>query len=239
MSTMYLKDWLGEDLLDWAHLDARVRKVESTLPTARVNILRPFTYFHPSQARVVILGQDPYPAPGKANGLAFGISEDWVGPRLHSSFGNIVAEVREECGGVPVLLNRWATLESWAEQGVLLLNTRLTVEAGKPGSHMGYGWEALVRRALHRLLLLQPDVVLVAWGAESRRMLVALLGELPRPRTTPGPVLLTWSHPCKFAARRATSTVPAFLGGKVFGQINAELDSRGLPSVEWLRLPRS
>lgn len=180
----------------------------------------------PKAVRVVILGQDPYPQPGKANGLAFGINPTWDGKRLHSSFGSIMNEAA-------FLQTPWSdrmfhTLESWHGQGVLLLNTRLTVESGRPMSHAGLGWEALVRDCVRRVVEAAPDAVFVAWGAEARK--------LYKRAGVPAERVLAWSHPCKFSCKRGSRHAPAFVGSDCFSVINAALAARGQAPIEWGRV---
>lgn len=105
---------------------------KGTLCPEAKNIFKAFHMAPLSETKVVILGQDPYHTPGKASGLAFGYNKNYKGP-LNSSLLNIMKEVAQDTGQAVTDY----TLESWAKQGVLLINTRLTCEAGKPLSHMG------------------------------------------------------------------------------------------------------
>lgn len=150
--------------------------------------LRALTLFEPEETRVVILGQDPYHTPGKANGLAFGYHEDWS-PRPDASFGAIITEVTRSTGQVI----RDLTFESLARQGVLLLNTRLSVAPGIPLSHRALGWEAVVEQILQTTRESSPEVLVAAWGVEAA---ITALSVFP-----PEQVLLA-SHPSPLSASR-------------------------------------
>lgn len=204
---------------------------EDDNPIVLSQIAAPFVGILPAEVRVILLGQDPYPDPTKANGLAFGIRPEWQGPRLRSSFGNIATEVLRHSGGLPVLLREWASLRGWREQGVLLLNARLSVVPGKPGSHRGLGWEAWVGRLTRSCVQARRGkIVLVAFGGEAERLLRPIA-------ETEGVPLEAFSHPCKFSARRSTERLPAFVGSNVFGCIDGWLDTLRLPAIDWLRVP--
>lgn len=194
-----------QDLLHWirpgwdkdGRLAEAVRRVsrralhESVVP--HYWIFRSLRYFVPAHTRVVILGQDPYHTPGKACGLSFGLSPTWVkntGYKPHSSIKNVLDEVTRSTGQVVQDLS----LESWAKQGVLLLNTRLTCAPHKPMSHAGMGWEQVVSVILDRVVE-ASDARVMAWGAEAR--------SVARQHFEPGRILAA-SHPCKYSATRGT-----------------------------------
>lgn len=191
--------------------------------------LRALRAFTPGETRVIILGQDPYPSPGKANGLAFGIAPEYEGRRDYSSFGNILAELRA-CGcRIPTetkdVSRQWATLEHWAAQGVLLLNTRLSVKPGAPMSHAGCGWESVVPRILAQALAAAPEAVWLCWGAEARTTAIRLgVPEFSR---------IALSHPTKYSASRGSHLAPAFLGSKWPTRVNRILKNRGLSMIDW------
>lgn len=139
---------------------------ESVVPKDR--LFQAFKYSGFLTTKVVILGQDPYPSPGKANGLCFGLSEDWVkktGGADRSSFKNI----RDEVEGTHDATLQDLTLESWAEQGILMMNTRLTVAPNKPLSHAGYGWEEATDAVIKMLASRKQPVVFLCLGAEARK----------------------------------------------------------------------
>ncbi len=183
----------------------------------------------PAAARVVIVGQDPYIQAGQANGLAFSVAD---GVRFPPSLRNIFAEVATEYGRD---LPPSGDLGRWANQGVLLLNSVLSVREGESASHAGRGWEAITDGVLSHVAL-QPDgVVFMLWGrhAQAKR---ALLGRHIGPgdeygqRAADGrrlPLLLETAHPSPLSARRG------FLGCGHFREANAYLRACGLEEVVW------
>lgn len=219
-----------------------------SLPERTVSIPRPslryraFSYFTPEETKVIILGQDPYPTDYKANGLAFGISDTWVGDRHNSSFGNIIHEVMRSTNFAtdtiaPEKFIEWATLEGWAEQGVLLTNTRLTVEPGKPMSHAGLGWEWVVMGCLVEAIT-RGHPTLVAFGAEARKFFekaLKLSGQNADTWKVAGR-FQCYSHPCKYSATRGSKHAEAFLGSNCFAKINANLTQRGRDPINWLKV---
>jgi uracil-DNA glycosylase len=199
------------------------------------DIYRAIELVRPDTCKVVILGQDPYHTVGKANGLAFGLHRNYKGSIRYSSFGNIIGEVERWARdqSIPqcytdVSLSIDTSLESWARQGVLLLNTRLTVEPGKPLSHSGFGWELVVASILAQVPI---DAVWLLWGAQAR-----IIGEeFSRPDLT-----LTASHPSKYSASRRTGTkVPAFNGCNCFTAANKLLVNLGKEPIQWATLSPS
>lgn len=164
----------------------------------------------PEDIRVVILGQDPYPTPGRARGVAFGYHPEYKGQPVSS-----LANLMEESGA------KDRTLRSWTQQGVLLLNTRLTVEHGKPMSHAGLGWEPLVQELITKLL--DRQIVWILLGGEARKVY-----HRARRETRTNGIALTTSHPCKFSAHRG------FLGSGIFRDANDTLmNELGEFPVKW------
>ena len=166
-----------------------------------------------TKARVVILGQDPYPTPGDAHGLAFSVNP---GVRIPRSLANIFKE-RESDLGLPPPRN--GTLSPWAKQGVLLLNTCLSVEAGKAGSHRRLGWQALTDQMIAAVASTQNRPVFILWGADAQAKRALI------PST--GPLILTSAHPSPLSARRG------FFGSHPFSRTNAHLESVGLQPIDW------
>jgi uracil-DNA glycosylase len=144
-----------------------------------------------AQVQVVILGQDPYHGPGQAEGLAFSVPN---GVRAPPSLRNILAELSRDLGIAPP---SGTSLVAWARQGVLLLNTVLTVEDGAPGSHAGLGWEALTDAVIQDLSRSERPLVFIFWGAHAAAKLARFDAE-ERARHC---VLLA-NHPSPLSARR-------------------------------------
>ena len=169
------------------------------------------------QVKVVILGQDPYHGPGQANGLAFSVPE---GVRMPPSLVNIYRELSSDLG-----MERPAqgNLDHWARQGVLLLNTSLTVEAGKAGSHARRGWEAITNAAVGAVAAQLEPSVFILWGKHAQDK-AARVPDL----ATPGRHLVLKSvHPSPLSAHRG------FFGSKPFSQANAFLEAHGRGPIDW------
>lgn len=176
-----------------------------------------------ADVRVVILGQDPYHGPGQAEGLAFSVMP---GVRLPPSLRNIHQELARD--PALALAGRPAdgSLLPWAGQGVLLLNTCLTVEDGQPASHAGQGWEVLTEQIIHAVVQRERPAVFMLWGAHAQRAAAAAGLEGGQGRH----LVLTANHPSPLSARRGPQP---FLGCGHFSQAQAFLRGRGLGELRW------
>lgn len=163
--------------------------------------------------KVVILGQDPYPTPGNAHGLAFSIMPD-VKP-LPASLKNIYKELVTDIGFTPP---SHGNLELWAKQGVLLLNTVLTVEAGAPQSHSKIGWEEVTDQIIRSIAAQKENVIFVLWG-KSAQAKKKLIGSKHR--------VFESAHPSPLSASKG------FFGSKPFSTINAWLEEIGKERINW------
>jgi uracil-DNA glycosylase len=172
------------------------------------------------RVRAVVLGQDPYHGPGQAEGLAFSVRP---GVRLPPSLRNIFEELR---GGVEGPAPAHGSLVAWAEQGVLLLNTSLTVEDGKPGSHAQKGWEILTDRLLATVAANAAPCAYLLWGAHAQAK-AGLIGETAA-RHGREVLVLQANHPSPLSARRAPQP---FLGCGHFALARDWLARRGYPGV--------
>lgn len=168
--------------------------------------------------RVVLLGQDPYHGPGQAHGLAFSVRPGVPKP---PSLRNLFRELRDDLG-VPVAEH--GTLTRWARQGVLLLNTVLTVREGEPGSHAGKGWEIFTDAVLERVAAKRSRVVFLLLGNHARRKAVSV--DLSNHVAVEAP------HPSPLSARRG------FFGSRIFSATNALLEEAGRDPVDWDPGPR-
>lgn len=186
-----------------------------------------------ADVRVVILGQDPYHGPGQAEGLAFSVAP---GFRLPPSLRNIFKELaREQESGSSTALSLPAngSLVRWAQQGVLLLNTCLTVEDGQPASHANQGWEVLTNGILKAVLGNGGPVAFLLWGAHAQRVgeVVRQQGELAGCADVPARhLILTANHPSPLSALRPPEP---FLGCGHFGRVNAFLQRHGCKPIAW------
>ena len=165
------------------------------------------------KVKVVILGQDPYHEPGQANGLCFSVAD---GVAMPPSLVNIFKEIRSDLGIEPLPSG---DLSRWAAQGVLLLNSTLTVEAHRAGSHQGRGWEEFTDAAIRSLSEGREGIVFMLWGSYAIRK-----GEhIDRSRH----LVLTSPHPSPLSAYRG------FFGNHHFSRANAWLTARGQAPVDW------
>ena len=174
------------------------------------------------RVKVVILGQDPYHGPGQAHGLAFSVPS---GVRVPPSLANIYKELAADLGvprPVPGNLAH-GNLESWARQGVLLLNTALTVEAGRAGSHAKAGWEPLTDAVIAAVAARAEPCVFLLWGAHARRKVSQVAGLGPGTHH----LVLTAAHPSPLSAHAG------FLGCRHFSQANAFLEANGRSAIAW------
>lgn len=166
--------------------------------------------------KVVILGQDPYHGPGQAHGLSFSVPE---GVRPPPSLVNIGKELRADLG---IALSGRGNLEHWARQGVLLLNTVLTVEAGLAGSHQRRGWEAITNGVVAAVAAQAEPVVFILWGSHAQKKVQRIAG-LQEGRH----LLLQSAHPSPLSAHRG------FFGSRPFSRANAFLEAHGRGTIDW------
>ncbi len=168
----------------------------------------------PADVRVVILGQDPYHGAGEAHGLAFSVPE---GIKMPPSLRNIFREVADDVRVVPP---KATDLTRWARQGVLLLNTALTVAPDSPGSHANVGWKQVTDAVIAALANSEQPVAFVLWGkhAQGKRELIPDNGLH---------LVIQSAHPSPFSAYRG------FLGSRPFSRINQWLRSQGRAEIDW------
>ena len=165
------------------------------------------------QVKVVILGQDPYHGPGQAMGLAFSVPG---GVTIPPSLRNVYKEIESDIGTPPP---QSGNLEHWAQQGVLLLNSTLTVEAEKAGSHQGRGWEQFTDAVIETVSDEREHVVFLLWGAYAGAK-TSLIDESKH-------LILTAPHPSPLSASKG------FLGCKHFSKTNEYLKNHSITEIEW------
>lgn len=194
---------------DWPRIEAVLdAENRSVLPPAhqRFAALR---HTQPDATRVVILGQDPYPTPGHAHGFAFSVTPDTPLPK---SLKNIFRELEDDIGAAPAT----GDLTPWADQGVLLLNTALTVPAGDAGGHGKLGWQSLTEQVLARLD--DRPCSFLLWGAHAQKAARGL---------APHHLKIETPHPSPLSAYRG------FFGSRPFSRTNAWLAAQGHPPIRW------
>lgn len=167
-------------------------------------------------ARVVIIGQDPYHGPNQAHGLCFSVPRGIKAPR---SLCNIYKELQDDLGITPPA---HGSLSGWAKQGVLLLNTTLTVRRGEPLSHHGHGWERFTDAVVRVLYQRKDPLIFVLWG----RFAQEKLEHLPLDVNS-NHLILKAAHPSPFSASRG------FFGCRHFSKINNQLELWGQPTINW------
>lgn len=198
-----------------AHV-ARLRAAGEAIYPPQAALLRAFRETPWGSVRVLILGQDPYHGPGQANGLAFSVD---AGVRVPPSLRNILKEVRREMYHDALISPQSPDLTRWARQGVLLLNTVLSVAAGRPGSHASLGWQALTQAVLEALAARGEPLAVVLWGTPARAFAPLF--------TEGGHLVLCAAHPSPLSASRG------FFGCGHFARVNAWLQEQGKPLIVW------
>ena len=166
-----------------------------------------------NKVKAVILGQDPYHEPGQAHGLAFSVREGVEPP---PSLKNIYKEINSDLG-LPI--PKTGDLTKWAAQGVLLLNTSLTVRRGQANSHKGKGWEIFTDRVIALLNERDKPIVFILWGGNAKSKVPLI--------TNPQHCILTSPHPSPLSAHYG------FFGCRHFSRCNAFLESKGIEPIDW------
>nr|WP_187429944.1 uracil-DNA glycosylase [Roseobacter litoralis] len=202
---------------DWHDIKARLCADQRQILPPPGLVFRALERVQPEAVKVVILGQDPYPTPGHAHGLAF--SADAKTRPLPRSLGNIFKEMQDDLRAAPPN----ADLGFWADQGVLLLNTILTVPAGEAKGHDKLGWQSLTGDILDRLED-QPRAYLL-WGAGAQKT--------ARHVDPTANLKIETAHPSPLSARRG------FFGSRPFSRVNAWLQARGAQAINWTHAPEN
>ena len=177
------------------------------------DIFNALKYTPYENVKVVILGQDPYHEPGQAHGLCFSVKKGVPKP---PSLVNIFKELEADLGIAPP---SHGCLTDWAAQGVLLLNTVLTVRRGQANSHKGKGWEIFTDRVIELLNEREKPIVFILWGAnaKSKREII----------TNPNHIIITGAHPSPLSAHNG------FFGCRYFWRANAYLTEKGEMPIDW------
>lgn len=196
-----LKDFLVEE-----------RREQTIYPPAP-DVFNALRYTPLGNVKVMILGQDPYHGPGQAHGLSFSVRP---GVRIPPSLRNIYKELTEDIPGF--VAPRHGYLRSWAEQGVLLLNAVLTVQAGQANSHQGKGWEQFTDAVISAVNAQPERVVFILWGSYARKKKKLITGKQH--------VVIESGHPSPLSEK-------LFFGTRPFSQANAALAQAGRTPVQW------
>lgn len=172
-----------------------------------------------NQVKVVILGQDPYHTPGMATGLSFGVNGKKIPPSLQNIKKELDSDIRSIDTGLFEPTPFDYTLESWAKQGVLMLNTCLTVDQGQANSHSAFGWDRTIVMPAIKELVKKRKVVYVAWGAYAKKFL--------KDADVPEELTIFSRHPSPYSADKG------FFGSKPFSKVNQKLKALELNSINW------
>ena len=176
------------------------------------NIFKAFELCSYHETKVVIFGQDPYFQEGLANGLAFSVSKHHSIP---ASLKNIFKEIKNDIG---ILHNKDGSLDTWASQGVLLLNSCLTVEVSKPGSHFEVGWDNFIKEIIY-LLNKKNNLVFFLWGKNAQKYMQYIDSD--------SHLILIAAHPSPLSAYKG------FFGCEHFSKCNEYLQSNGIQEINW------
>ncbi|MFY0741420.1 uracil-DNA glycosylase [Solibacillus silvestris] len=189
--------------------------MEETVYPKKENIFNALRLTDYDNVKVVILGQDPYHGPNQAHGLSFSVEK---GQKLPPSLKNMMKELQQDIG---CEIPEHGDLTSWAKQGVLLLNTVLTVQAGKANSHKGQGWEHFTNAVIELLAKREQPIVFLLWGkpAQSKRMLIEQISS--------NHIILQSPHPSPLSAHRG------FFGSRPYSKANEALLSLGQQPIDW------
>lgn len=220
MDVKIANDWksLLQEEFDKPYFEELTRFVRSEYSTGTIypagrNIFRAFDKCPVESLKVVIIGQDPYHGPGQANGLCFSVND---GIPFPPSLQNIFKEINNDLG-TPIPQS--GNLDRWAEQGVLLLNSVLTVKAHLAASHANHGWEKFTDAVVRTIAERKDGIVYMLWGSYAQRK-----GSIADPQRN---LILKSVHPSPLSVYRG------FFGCKHFSQANAYLQSLGKQPIVW------
>ncbi len=193
-------------------------RAEKTIYPPQEDIFNALDRMAIKDVKVVILGQDPYHGPGQAHGFSFSVLP---GVKMPPSLRNIFKEVADDIQGDRTNMRTNTDLTDWADQGVLLLNTYLTVENGKAGSHRKLGWDKLTSQIIEQVSTQHKHIVFMLWGKPAQK-------NKPLIQQPENHLILESVHPSPLSARKG------FFGSKHFSQANDYLASHGRPTINWV-----
>ncbi|SDO50659.1 uracil-DNA glycosylase [Alkalicoccus daliensis] len=186
---------------------------EQTVYPPKDNVMNAFHSTAYEDTKVVLLGQDPYHGPDQAHGLSFSVRP---GVKVPPSLVNIYKELHADLG---FEIPKHGFLQKWADEGVLMLNSVLTVRAGQPHSHKGKGWEEFTNEVIDRLNEREKPVIFLLWGKPAQEKAERVDQEKH--------VIFSSPHPSPFSANRG------FFGSRPFSKINQQLEAWGDAPIDW------
>ncbi len=208
-----------------AYVSSCIEREKYNIYPAEKNIYRAIELCSPEDVKVVMIGQDPYHTPGVATGLAFASP---AGYPLPASLKNIFKEMSTDLG---IDEPKDGNLDKWAEQGVILLNTVLTVREGQANSHVGFGWQRFTSDVIRYCLFDVPSpVAFVLWG----RQACGVVDDLASGKTLPeNRIIIRSTHPSPLSAANSRGGLHSFFGSRPFSRVNEFLESSGASPVRW------
>ncbi len=213
---MMWKKWMNEEFNQpyFKNLEAflNAQTKHKTIYPPKKDWFNAFDLCDINDVKVVILGQDPYHGPNQAHGLSFSTLNEKLPPSLKNIYKELSVDLNIE-------IPKTGNLTPWAKQGVLLLNTILTVEASRPLSHKNKGWEIFTQKIIAQINLLDQPVVFILWGNHAKSYKQIL--------NNPKHLILESVHPSPFSARLG------FFGSKPFSQTNAFLEAQNVKPIDW------
>lgn len=213
----YLKDELNKNY--FKELDKFIQSEYNSkvIYPKKENIFNALSFVAPEDVKVVILGQDPYHEPNQAHGLSFSVQD---GVDIPKSLVNIYKELEEDLGIIPA---KSGNLESWAKQGILLLNSVLTVEAHKANSHKDKGWETFTGKILEIVMQQPQPKVFVLWGRQAENTFKSVYKDEYGDTV----VVVRSAHPSPLSAYRG------FFGSRPFSKINRYFRKQNINPIDW------
>jgi uracil-DNA glycosylase len=196
------------------------RYEQETVFPSRENVFRALELVSPDAVKIVVVGQDPYPTPGNAHGLSFSVDRT---AKIPASLKTIFLELERSIEGWVKPIS--GDLQAWASQGVLLLNSILTVRSREPLSHAGIGWEKFTRAVLQHAQERSAFIVFILWGAKAAAIADPIVD-------TTKHLVLSGSHPSRMAQNRMPPN-RKFVGNAHFIEANRLLVSKGRSPIDW------
>lgn len=217
----------------------KIKSIENTLNIleqqgtniypAKINRFKALELTDPVNLKVVIIGQDPYHGEGQAMGLSFSVNK---GTKIPPSLQNIFKELNDDLN-IPIPNN--GDLTPWAKQGVLLLNSCLTVEAKKPASHKSLGWQDVTKEIVKQTLTFPQPIVYLCWGRFAENVILESVTELlnEHKNVIGKKFTIKSTHPSPYSANKPAVNLQAFMGSRPFSQTNKILIDNGISPINW------
>lgn len=224
----YLNNWLklldDQTIKDISEINKKLDELRktTTIYPPKSETYKALELTDPENIKVVILGQDPYHNKDQANGLAFAVNNTIQKPPSLKNIDKLLYKSYDKH-------MKSSDLISWANQGVLLLNTSLSVAEHKPNSHKNLDWNNIIKDILKTSIENNPNIILIAWGSFAHKAYLDMLKDINSPNID----LFISSHPSPFSALKPYKNYPAFMDSNVFKKINEKLINKKLEPINW------